>query len=113
MKSFLKVLFLVQLLAVSACSQQTESTNVPETENITIQNYQQCVKLGGIILKTYPPKCRTKSGAIYTSGGSTSKALCNNLCGDGICQEIVCLGTGCACAESVDSCPKDCMGTTN
>ncbi|MFA7088229.1 MAG: hypothetical protein WC146_02715 [Patescibacteria group bacterium] len=34
--------------------------------------------------------------------------ICEDLCGDGSCQEIVCLGQGCPCAESPTSCPQDC-----
>ena len=33
---------------------------------------------------------------------------CKNLCGDGICQEIVCLATGCPCPETPHNCPQDC-----
>jgi hypothetical protein len=32
-----------------------------------------------------------------------------DVCGDGICQEIVCLADGCPCAESVRLCPQDCQ----
>lgn len=34
--------------------------------------------------------------------------LCKNLCGDEICQEIVCLAIGCPCPETKESCPQDC-----
>lgn len=34
--------------------------------------------------------------------------ICKNLCGDGICQEIVCMGQGCPCAETPANCAKDC-----
>lgn len=34
--------------------------------------------------------------------------LCENLCGDGACQEIVCQGEGCPCEETAESCPSDC-----
>jgi len=34
--------------------------------------------------------------------------ICENLCGDSICQEVVCQGTGCPCAETKESCSKDC-----
>ncbi|MCX6746293.1 MAG: hypothetical protein NTX00_04755 [Candidatus Parcubacteria bacterium] len=34
---------------------------------------------------------------------------CKNLCGDGVCQEIVCLAIGCPCSETPDSCPQDCI----
>jgi hypothetical protein len=33
---------------------------------------------------------------------------CKNLCGDGTCQEIVCLAIGCPCSETSESCPQDC-----
>lgn len=33
---------------------------------------------------------------------------CENLCGDGTCQEIVCLAIGCPCPETPTTCPEDC-----
>jgi len=33
---------------------------------------------------------------------------CKDLCGNGICQEVVCLAIGCPCAETAESCPQDC-----
>ncbi|MEM7826813.1 MAG: DUF333 domain-containing protein [Candidatus Aenigmatarchaeota archaeon] len=33
---------------------------------------------------------------------------CENLCGDGICQRIVCMALGCPCPETAESCPQDC-----
>jgi signal peptidase len=39
---------------------------------------------------------------------------CEDLCGDGICQEVVCLGEGCPCQENRESCPIDCaMNSTD
>lgn len=34
--------------------------------------------------------------------------FCKNLCGDGICQEIVCMAVGCPCPETPETCPQDC-----
>jgi len=34
---------------------------------------------------------------------------CQNLCGDGICQEVVCEAIGCPCPETPESCPQDCQ----
>lgn len=34
--------------------------------------------------------------------------ICRDFCGDGICQEIVCMAQGCPCPESSESCPQDC-----
>lgn len=38
----------------------------------------------------------------------TTGAICQNLCGDDICQKTVCLGSGCPCPETDQSCPQDC-----
>ena len=34
--------------------------------------------------------------------------VCEDLCGDGTCQEVVCMGSGCPCAETPSSCANDC-----
>jgi hypothetical protein len=39
-----------------------------------------------------------------------TEAVCEDLCGDGICQEIVCMAIGCPCAETFETCPQDCGG---
>ena len=31
------------------------------------------------------------------------------MCGDGVCDEVVCLGEGCPCAETSESCAVDCF----
>lgn len=36
------------------------------------------------------------------------KRFCKDFCGDGTCQEVVCMAVGCPCAESSNLCPKDC-----
>jgi len=38
--------------------------------------------------------------------------FCKDLCGDGICQEIVCMAVGCPCAETKETCPEDCEEKT-
>lgn len=35
-------------------------------------------------------------------------SVCVDMCGDGICQEVVCESTSCPCAETKTSCPEDC-----
>ncbi len=34
--------------------------------------------------------------------------ICKNTCGNGTCEEVVCQGTGCPCAETVNNCAQDC-----
>lgn len=36
------------------------------------------------------------------------KGVCKDFCGDGVCQEIVCMAIGCPCAETKATCPQDC-----
>jgi len=38
----------------------------------------------------------------------SEKSICKNQCGDGTCQEIVCLAEGCPCAETKENCSQDC-----
>ncbi len=35
--------------------------------------------------------------------------ICIDKCGDGICDEIVCMGEGCPCPETPQTCPQDCQ----
>lgn len=35
-------------------------------------------------------------------------SVCVDNCGNGICEEIVCMAVGCPCAETAESCPEDC-----
>lgn len=51
---------------------------------------------------------------IYSGLVSTQPPIgdtCKDLCGDGICQEVVCEAIGCSCPETPESCPQDCAPT--
>jgi hypothetical protein len=76
--------------------------------NRAANSFEECVAESGRILKMYPPKCVTKGGRVFIETPKTSKVACKNLCGDGQCQEIVCMAVGCPCAENHATCPKDC-----
>lgn len=58
-----------------------------------------CAKAAGAEV-AYSGECRV-SGPIERLG-------CRNLCGDGKCQQIVCMAIGCPCAETKATCPQDC-----
>ncbi len=82
-----------------------------------ISNFEQCGQAGYPILESYPAQCRTPDGRIFVQELTDEEkaklkppTICKDLCGDGICQEIVCEASGCPCAETKDSCPKDCTG---
>ena len=40
--------------------------------------------------------------------GNEDSGTCKNLCGNGVCEEIVCMAIGCPCAETPATCPQDC-----
>jgi len=44
----------------------------------------------------------------YSGRCKKGENFCKDLCGDGICQEIVCQTLGCPCAETTENCQKDC-----
>lgn len=52
---------------------------------------------------------RKKLNDLYGCGISPK---CIDKCGNGVCDEVVCQGTGCPCAETKTSCPEDCSSPT-
>ena len=90
--------------------------------NGKINSFEACVAAGYAIRRTLPPTCADEAGNVYTEGreGVTriqraqdsdpraAPKACKDLCGDGVCQEIVCMALGCPCPENADTCPKDC-----
>jgi flagellar biosynthesis/type III secretory pathway chaperone len=93
----------------------TKSENLPEKEsgaticpmywapvcgkdNKTYSNIV-CAKASGVEV-AYSGECRVE-GPVRRSG-------CKNLCGDGKCQQVVCMAIGCPCAETIATCPQDC-----
>ena len=84
----------------------------------SISSFEECANAGYPIMESYPEQCTTPDGRSFTQElpvreipptENTPDPLCEDRCGDGECQEIVCLGSGCACAESSETCPQDCQ----
>ncbi|MGM5488763.1 MAG: hypothetical protein ACQESG_07470 [Nanobdellota archaeon] len=65
----------------------------------TIKDYYSCVDAG---YKHDENTCETLEHTF-------KKKFCKDQCGDGYCEEIVCMGEGCPCPESEETCPKDCL----
>lgn len=77
--------------------------------NGEIKSFKECVAAGNPVLKTFPGRCVTKSGQVFIDDSiKAPQALCVDNCGNGQCEEIVCMGEGCPCPETHESCPKDC-----
>lgn len=84
----------------------------PRPEDALPKSFKECVAVGGKILKSFPAQCVTADGMrfIDDEGERAEKAgrACKDLCGNGRCEEIVCMAVGCPCAETKASCPQDC-----
>ena len=104
------VILLAAILAIvyfaSVLTQTTERVN----------NFDECAAAGNPVMETYPAQCNTPDGRHFVQEIPPEDRWkvvppaenCRNLCGDGVCQEIVCMAIGCPCAETVSSCPQDC-----
>jgi hypothetical protein len=73
---------------------------------------EACLAQGGIIM--YPdcvgcdPYCSFIEGEEVRETLGSEDRLCIGMCGNGECEEIVCMGEGCPCPESASICPEDC-----
>ncbi len=105
-------------------AQTVVGANPAAANQSTIDTFEDCVAAGFAIRRTLPPSCADGKGRVFTEGilgvaryegssGAQAEAggkLCKDNCGDGSCQEIVCMALGCPCPETADSCPSDCSG---
>ena len=85
------------------------SKNLEDTisKHITVlqQNLQKVPETGK---KGIEKALEASSKILERITGNGEEKICENKCGDGICQEIVCMATGCPCAENKDNCSQDC-----
>lgn len=101
------------VVLLCACA-RTPGSNVQDSlAQKGITSFEECVAAGYAVRKTFPGQCMTPDGRVFVQGRSaqgndSSDAICVDKCGDGMCQEIVCMAQGCPCAESKESCPADC-----
>lgn len=75
-----------------------------------ILSFEDCAKTGNPVMESYPRQCRA-NGKVFVEEVDMQPEpiqVCENKCGDGECQEIVCMAIGCPCAETAESCPEDC-----
>ena len=115
----INVLIFLLLIFTACCSAVSEGGR--KVDNIF--DFESCVAAGYPILKTYPAKCvapdvgtfiqQLEQGAQINQPRKSDpliyKPICKDLCGDGLCAEMVCQAEGCPCAENSDNCPKDCL----
>lgn len=80
-----------------------------------VSSFKECIAAGYPTLKTKPPGCITPEGKIFQEKEEPEETAgsggCVNKCGDGKCQQVVCMAQGCPCAETPQTCPKDCVAS--
>ena len=101
---------MVAILLLSGCIREVE------TDSLMTKTFEECEEEGGIVMEMYPRQCRDQQGNVYVemdtekqeAEASESGSVCVDNCGNGVCEEVVCLAIGCPCAETAISCPVDC-----
>jgi hypothetical protein len=103
---------LISLMAITGCSENSASTKFELAQNSKpVSTYEECVAAGFPVLKTFPGRCVTDQGVTFTAPAPTlnnKNEECVGKCGDGECAEVACMGTGCPCPETAQTCPEDC-----
>ena len=109
MRNLLRLILLPSLLSSLPLFSEELKKQEPVAE---INSFQACLEAGNPILPTTPPSCKTKDGKIFEKKPKRkkveSKKLCEDLCGNGKCEQIVCMAIGCPCPETKETCPQDC-----
>lgn len=105
---------LLGVVAIGICSSCVGQVS-PVVERERANNFEECVAEGGKILKSLPAQCITKGGDRFIEDRDFPghPGACSDACGDGECQEVVCMMVGCPCAESSKTCPSDCPHPTS
>jgi len=93
------------------CASETSTANPASTHcielgyNLTVVNKPE----GQVGYCIFNDGSECEEWAFYSGECDESNpAPCKDLCGDGTCQEIVCLGSTCPCSENNITCPTDC-----
>jgi len=73
-----------------------------------VGSFEECAAAGYPVMESYPRQCKTPDGRIFVEEIMPSEAVCRDLCGDGVCQAVVCMAVGCPCPETKENCPQDC-----
>lgn len=102
-----RIIFITALITATTVSPLVYA----ESTSASILSFEDCVAAGNPVMEMYPARCVTSDNKEFIQKVAKSDVkLCKDLCGDGTCQEMVCQAVGCPCAESKESCPKDCVG---
>lgn len=86
-----------------------------ETTNLCADDVKFCTD-GSIVTRNPENNCEFYDCQIEITNPKNNKEkenefgnICVDQCGNGICQEFVCMGSGCPCREDAVRCPVDCL----
>lgn len=109
---WLIITMLLAVLLIAGCNQvaEEEMPKVPDQVDVIGDDQVACAQdvkecPDGNYVSRVPPEC---DFAPCPGDTDLQRSVCVDNCGDGVCQEMVCQGTGCPCAESRVNCPEDC-----
>jgi hypothetical protein len=97
---------LLAIVLITSCG--LAQADVGENATSLPRSFQECVERGGRLQESFPATCISQEGMRFTQSKPERSKACVDRCGDGQCQEMVCMAIGCPCAETHQSCPKDC-----
>jgi len=108
MSSRIVCLAIVAMLPLMHVAQADGSLSKPTASDTAVTSFDECVRQQGKVLRSYPARCISQDGKEFVQEKKSDQKICKDLCGDGTCQEIVCMAEGCPCPETSATCPKDC-----
>lgn len=96
------------LSLLCACSVPSAAVSSPLEP--TPNTFEDCLRVTHKLLRTFPAQCVTADGKVFVDSRAQGRVgnLCVDHCGNGECEEIVCMELNCPCAETADNCPADC-----
>lgn len=99
----------IAMLAVVVCWGITCRADQRASQELKLpDSFESCVASGGRVQGERGERCTTVTEQVFEQSKTATQSACKDLCGDGTCQEIVCMAVGCPCPESATSCPADC-----
>ena len=109
---------LLFILAISflacGCVLRYPGTGISGATTSTESDFDACVRKGGKVTRTFPPRCFDLEGVPHEKAPEQrfiNGRMCTDRCGDGACQQIVCAAAGCPWPEDPVSCASDCIAT--
>ncbi|MFP4195615.1 MAG: hypothetical protein ACLFSN_02510 [Candidatus Woesearchaeota archaeon] len=91
---------LAMLVLIAGCAQQSDKTPDAVLDG----------KNASFIEERFPsqPDDAADKGEQLPDQQFPYEGFCENKCGDGQCDELVCMADGCPCTETPENCPRDC-----